>query len=155
MFCNRRHLPPGLDRSRRGTASPWTGDGDAGLRRRRLGALRHQTDWTQARDLRAATPRSSLELQRALPDRGDEVQRAAPRRPGGGAASAGPRRAAELVQGRLAAALRRHGPPLGALRRRHQEQVTRDHGRDRGPRGRRRGRDPRARAAHRRLSALR
>ena len=55
-----RHLPRGLDRGDQ-ARHPLDArrPGEAGLRRRRLGALRHQTDWTQARTWPPTSPRSS------------------------------------------------------------------------------------------------
>ena len=48
-------------------STPWVmGGGAAGLRRRRLGALRHDDDWTQAHDLAAEQPEKLRELQRLL-----------------------------------------------------------------------------------------
>ena len=62
-----RHLPPGLDRgdpplARRGSpAEPRP------VRRRRVGALRHRHDWTQAHDLAAEQPDEARRAQAALP----------------------------------------------------------------------------------------
>ena len=150
-----RHLPPGLDRGDQARHPLAAGRrGEAGVRRRRLGALRHRTDWTQAPRPVAGAAREARRAAAAVPDRGDQVQRAAARRPRRRAAHPRARRAADARAGRPPAALRRHGPPLRELDRQHQEQVARRHGRGRGARGRRAGRDHRPGRQHRRLEPL-
>ena len=44
--------------------TPWTARPAAAVRRRRLGAVRHHDDWTQANDLAAEQPEKLAELQR-------------------------------------------------------------------------------------------
>ena len=88
-------------------------------------------DWSQANDLSKQMPEKLHELQRLwlieavkynvlpLDDR--------PRK----AHQPGHRRPADADQGEDPASLRRHGAPVGELRRQHQEQVPRRHRRDR------------------------
>ncbi len=112
------------------------------------------TDWTQARNLAAEQPEKLAELQRlflieatkynVLPLDDRTAERLMPELAG----------RPTLVQGRPAAALRRHGAPVRELGRQHQEQVARRHRRDRGPRRRRGGRDHRPGRQHRRLEPL-
>ena len=88
-----RHLPPGLDRGH--AAQHAVGDGaELPHRRGRLGALRHDDDWSQAHDLAAEIPRSSPNSSGCCLDRGGEVQRAAARRPSGRAVQPRHRRSA-------------------------------------------------------------
>ena len=109
-----RHRPQGLDRGdphrRLGTRRR-----RPGVRRRPLGALRHDEDWTQARDVSNAMPDKLRELQRLFLI---EATRSTSCRSTTGAAE---RLNADLAgrptyQGQHAAALRRHGPPVGELR---------------------------------------
>ena len=91
-----RHLPQGLDRGhaplrRRGIVEVAA----AAVRRRHLGALRHQHRLDARRTTsRPRCPTSSRELQRAVHDRGAQVQRAAARRPARRALQLRPRRPA-------------------------------------------------------------
>ena len=135
-----RHLPRGLDR--RHTAQHAVGarpempafDDD-------VWELYGPDDWTQAHDLAAEQPEKLARAPTPLPDRGRRSTTCFPLddrrferfnpdlagRP-------------QLVQRHVAAPLRWHGPAVRELGRRDQEQVARDHGRDR--RARRQG--PRA-----------
>ncbi len=105
-----RHLPRGLDRGH--PAQHAVGDGAAAAARgRRLGALRHDTDWSQAHDLAAEHAREARRAAAALA-RGGRKYNVLPlddRRI--------ERFNADLAgrptsgQGELADPLRRHGPP--------------------------------------------
>ena len=112
-------------------------------------------DWTQARDLADEQPERLRRPAAAVPDRGREVQRPAARRPALRALQPGSRRPAAARPRHLAAPLRPDGPAVRELRRRDQEQVARDHGADRRPRGGRRRRDHLPGRRLRRLRALR
>ncbi len=93
-------------------------------------------DWSQANDLSKQMPEKLHELQRlwlieatrynVLP-LDDRLRRAL---------EPGHRRPAGADQGEDPDPLRRHGAPVGELRRQHQEQVARRHRRDRGARSR-------------------
>ena len=110
-------------------------------------------DWTQAHDLAAEQPEKLAELQRlflieaakynVLPLDDRRFERFNPDLAG----------RPQLVRGNVAAPLRRHGPAVRELDRRDEEQVARDHGRDRRARGRRQRRDRRAGRRLRRLRA--
>ena len=117
-----RHLPRGLD----GVHAPQHtvgGDRDAGVRRRRLGALRARRLDPGPRPGGGAA-RAAARAPAPLPDRGRQVQRAAARRPAlralrprdGGAPAAHPRQVAAPVRG--------HGTALRELRGERQEQVA-------------------------------
>ncbi len=106
-----RHLPPGLDRGHPPLDAVGDGAQLPAVRGRRLGALRHETDWSQAHDLAAEMPEKLAELQAALARGGAQVQRAPARRPAHRALQRRPRRPPGAREGQLAAALRRHGPP--------------------------------------------
>ena len=129
MFCNRGIYHQGWTAVTR-HSTPWVGDRDAGVRRRRLGALRPGRLDAGARP-RAGAAREARRAAAPVRDRGREVQRSPPRRPSLRALQPRPRRAASAGQGHHPAALRRHGPPLRELDRRREEQVTRRDGRDR------------------------
>ena len=151
-----RHLPPGLDGGDQ-ARHPVDDDrrAEAGLRRRRLGALRHDDRLDAGARPRSRAAREARRAAAAVPDRGHQVQRAPARRPRRiERAHPGARRTADARAGRPAAPLRRHGPPVRELGRQHQEQVARRHRRDRGARGRRAGRDHRPGRQHRRLEPL-
>ena len=150
-----RHLPQGLDR-RHAPQDALAARRRAGprVRRRHLGALRHQRRLDAVRGRLGAASRAAARAAAAVPDRGDPQQRPAARRPRRGADPARDRRPAGARQGQPAAALRRHDPPVGELGRQHQEQVARGDGRDRRARGRRAGRDHRPGRQHRRLGPL-
>ena len=137
--------------------TPWVmgNAAGAGVRRRRLGALRRHAGLDAVQRPRAADARQAARAPAAVVDGGDEVQRAPARRPDRRAAQPRHRRPAAARPRQLAGAVRRHGPPLGVQRPQHQEQVVHGH---RG--GRRRGRggqrpDHRPGRALRRLVALR
>ena len=137
--------------------TPWllVGERGAGVRRRRVGALRHQRGLDAVRGRLGAAPRPPARAAAAVLDRSDQEQRPPARRSRRRAAQPGRRRPPDADQGQPPAALRRHGPSVGELDRQHQEQVTRGHGRDRRPRRRRPGRDHRAGRQHRRLDPVR
>ena len=122
-----RHLPQGLDRGHP-AQHPVEADRDARVRRRRLGAVRARRLDPGARPGR----RAAGEAARApapVPDRGGPLQRAPARRPPLRALQPRPRRPPAARQGQVAAAVRGHGPAVGELGARHQEQVARRHGR--------------------------
>ena len=97
-----RRLPPRLDRGHQaphpvGHRRP----GDAGLRRRRVGALRHPHRLVAEQGPRRQPPREAGRAAGALPRGGAQAPGAAARRPDGGAAqlvAAGPARAAVPVR---------------------------------------------------------
>ena len=130
-----RHLPQGLDRGH-APQHPVEADRDAGLRRRRLGAVRARRLDPGPRPVGRAA-REARRAPAAVPDRGGPLQRAAARRPPLRALQPRHRRPPAAHPGEVAAALRGHGPAVGELGARHQEQVARRHGADRGARGRR------------------
>ena len=151
-----RHLPQGLER---GDQAPHAvGDGrreDAGLRRRRVGALRRQQGLDAGQRPVEEDAREAARAAAAVADRSGQVQRAAARRPSDRALRARDGRPAGAHQGQPAAAVCRHGTPLREQRRQHQEQVVRRHRRSRGAGQGRRGRDDRAGRPIRRLEPLR
>ena len=110
MFVQPRHLPPGLD-----GGDPAQHAVGHGARCRRStttsGSCTRPDDWTQARDLAARAAREAARAAAAVPHRGEQVQRPAPRRP---AASSGSTPTSPdgrtLVQRQRADAVRRHGP---------------------------------------------
>ena len=128
---------------------------DAGLRRRRLGALRHDQGLEPGERPVQADAGEAPRAAAPVADRGDALQRAAARRPDGREDEPGHRRPAGADQGEDPAPLRRHGAPVGELRPQHQEQVALRHRRDRGAGEGRRGRDHRPGREHRRLEPLR
>ena len=134
--------------------TPWVmvGGDAAGVRRRRLGALRRQQRLHPGpRPRRRASRASCAKLQRlwlieatkynVLPLDDRTAERLNP----------DDRRAADADPRQLPAVLRRHGPAVGEQRRQHQEQVVLGHRRGRRPRRRRRGRDHRPGRPLRRL----
>ena len=112
-------------------------------------------DWTQAHDLAAGTTREAGPPPATLPDRGDEVQRAAARRPARRALQLGPCRSAAAHPRKSPGPVRGHGPAVREFHPRPEEQVARHHGRPARPRWRcaRRDRGPGRRV--RRLDAVR
>ena len=147
------HLPRGLDGrdATRDTVAPRR---DGSARRRRLGAVRHEHRLDAVAGPGQGAAAEARRPPAPVPDRGGEVQRPAARRPADGAVHPRAGRPADAHPGGSPASLRRDGAALGALRRRHQEQVARRHGRARGSRGRRRGRDHRPGRQHRRVEPL-
>ena len=151
-----RHLPQGLERGHQAQDPVADRRPDhAGVRRRRLGALRRQPDYSQARDLAAEQPEMLAELQRLwlieaakynvlpLDDRtGERLNPDLAGRP-------------TLIRGQLAAVLPGHGPAVGEQRGQHQEQVVLGHRRHRRARRRRRRRHHRAGRPLRRLGRVR
>ena len=85
MFCNRGIYHEGWTAVTR-HSTPWVMAPLPPLRGRRLGALRHEHDWSQAHDLAAEQPDKLAELQQLWLDEATQVQRA--RRSTTGASSA-------------------------------------------------------------------
>ena len=109
MFCNRGIYHKGWTAvTRHGV--PWIGAYKRGVRRRRLGAVRHQHRLDPGARPREGEPEEAGRAAAALPDRGDQVQRAAARRSHVRALQPGPRRPAAAHQGQHADPVRRHGP---------------------------------------------
>ena len=121
---------------------PWVLAETPADRRRRLGALRARRLDAVPRP-RGGAAREAGRAPAPVPDRSGPLQRAAARRPPRRALQRRPRRPPAAHPRKVAAPVRGHGPAVGELGPRHQEQVTRRHGPDRGARGRRRGRDRR------------
>ena len=135
-----RHLPPRVERGHQ--APHPVGDdrrGAAGVRRRRVGALRRQQRLQPGPQPGRRATRAARRAATALAHRGHQVPGAAARRPRRRAARAEPGRATHADPGELAAVLPRDGPPVGEQRRQHQEQVVLGHRRRRRA-GRRRRR---------------
>ena len=137
MFCNRGIYHQGWTAVTR-HSTPWVTGADAAcVRRRRLGAVRRQTDWTQAHDIAAEQPGQAAELQRLFLIEAVKYSVLAARRSPGRALQLRHRRPARARQGQDADAVRRHGPAHRELGDQPQEQVARGHGRDRRARRRR------------------
>ena len=150
-----RHLPQGLERGDQ--AQDAVGDGrrrDAGVRRRRVGAVRRQRRLQPGPRPRRRAAREAGRAATAVADRGRQVQRAAARRPLRRAGQPGAGRTTDPHPRQLAAVLRRHGPAVGEQRRQHQEQVVLGHRRRRRPRRRRQRGDHRPGRPVRRLGRL-
>ena len=125
-----RHLPQGMDGgdpARR----PLGRFLQARLRRRRLGAVRHQH---RLDPIEGSRERESAEARRAaaaVPDRGGEIQRASARRSHVRALQPGPRGPSAIDQGQLADPVRWHGPAERRLTRGDAQQVVFADGGDR------------------------
>ena len=137
MFCNRGIYHEGWTAVTRHSI-PWVAARAAGVRRRRLGALcARRLDAGPRPRRRAARPAARPAA--PVPDRGGQVQRPAARRPARRALQPGPRRPAAAHR-----AARRSSSSAGMGRLSEnsvlvaEEQVARDHRRDRRPRGGRR-----------------
>jgi hypothetical protein len=108
-----RYLSQGMDR---GDASQDAvaahRRGDASLRRRRMGALRHDEGLEPGERPREADAGQAARTAASVADRGDAIQRAADRRPSGRADESGHRRPAGPDQRQVPAALRRDGTAL-------------------------------------------
>ena len=133
-----RHLPQGLDRGDP-PQHPVEADRDAGLRRRRLGAVRAGRLDPGPRPVRR-TAREAPRAPAAVPDRGGPLQRAPARRPPLRALQPRHGRAPAARQGQVAAAVRGNGPAvreLGARRSRTSRTPSRRRSRCRraAPRG--------------------
>ncbi len=148
-----RHLPRGLDRGHAAQHSLGA-DRDAGVRRRRLGALRARRLVAGLRP-RRRQPGEAPRAPASVHHRGGEVQRPPARRPALRALQPRHGRSASARPRQLAAAVRLDGAIDGELRHREQEQVVLDHGRAGGARGRSRGSDRLPGRRLRRLRALR
>ena len=125
-----RHLPQGVDggdAARRSVG--WRLQ--ARVRRRRLGALRHQHRLDAVEGPGEREPEEARRAAASLSHRGDEVQRAAARRSHVRALQPRHSRPPAVDPGQHADSLRRHGPSHRELDRQHQEQVVRDHRRSR------------------------
>ena len=112
-------------------------------------------DWTQAHDLADRAAGQARRAPAPLPGRGEEVQRAAAGRPSLRAVQPRPRRTPAARPRHVPAPVRPDGPPVRELDPVAEEQVARDHGRDRGAGERRERRHPVAGRRVRRLRALR
>ena len=154
MFCNRGIYHQGWTAVTR-HSTPWVATETAGLRRRRLGALRPRRLDPGPRPRRRAA-REARRAPAPLPDRGGQVQRAAARRPSLRAVQPRPRRSA-------AAGARESSQLLfGGMGRLSENSVVTiknksllDHGGGGRARGRRRRRDHRPGRRLRRLAPLR
>ena len=109
MFVNRGIYHKGWTAVTR-HSMPWLARPDAGLRRRRLGAVRTRRLDAGARP--REHPDKLAELQRLFLIEAAQVQRAAARRPPLRALQPRPRRPPAADQGQVAAALRRDGPAV-------------------------------------------
>ena len=150
-----RHLPQGLERGHQ--AQDTLGDGrwrPAGVRRRRLGALRREQRLQPGPQPGGREPREAGRAAAALADRGHQVQRAAPRRPEHGTGGGRKCRTPDPDPRELPAVLRRDGSVVGEQRGEHQEQVVLGHRRGRGPGRWGRGGDHRPGRPLRRLGPL-
>ncbi len=113
---------------------------DAGVRRRRLGALRHDDRLDAGARPRRRAPGQAARAAAAVADRGGQVQRRAARRPLRRARPARDGRPPDARAGQAPAAVRRHGPPDREPRADDEEHVVLA---DRAAQGAR-GRAPRA-----------
>ena len=153
MFCNRGIYHEGWTAVTRHSI-PWVGtempafDDD-------VWELYGPGDWTQAHDVAAEQPEKLAELQRLFLIEAGEVQRAPARRSPVRAVQPRPGGTAAARPWGLAAPVRSHGPPVGELDRRVEEQVARDHRADRGARERCERRDHLAGRGLRRARPLR
>ena len=80
MFCNRGIYHEGWTAVTRHSI-PWVANRDAGVRRRRLGALRRRTTGRRRTTSPPSKPEKLARAAAPVPDRGGEVQRPAARRP--------------------------------------------------------------------------
>ena len=110
MFGNRGIYHQGWTAVTRHT-TPWVlvGENGAGLRRRRLGALRHHHRLDPGPRPGRGDAGEAARAAAAVADRGDPLQRPAAGRPGRRAPEPRPGRPPDADQGQLPAALRRHG----------------------------------------------
>ena len=154
MFCNRGIYHEGWTAVTR-HSTPWVFVSGCAVRRRHVGALRHEHGLEPGARPRGGDAREAGGAEGAVPRGGAQVQRAPARRPPGRALQLRPRRAPDAHQGRLAAAVRRHGAPDRERGHQHQEQVARGDRRGDGPGRRRRGRDRGPGRRVRRLEPLR
>ena len=123
-----RHLSQGLER---GDQAPHAvgdeGGEDAGVRRRRVGALRRQQGLDAGEEPGEGDAREAARAAAAVADRSGQVQRAAARRPADRALRPRAGRPAHADQGQHADAVCGHGTPVREQRGQHQEQVVRGH----------------------------
>ena len=106
-----RHLPPGLDRGHQPQRAVGGGGRSAAVRGRRLGALRHEHGLEPGARPRRRDAGEAGRAATALARGGPQVQRAPARRPSHRALQRRARRPPGAREGKLAAALRRHGTP--------------------------------------------
>ena len=119
-----RHLPQGVDGGDPAQdAVAARRRGDAGVRRRRLGALRHQQGLESGEQPREGDAGEAARIAAALADRGDPLQRSADGRRPRQAAECRYRRPARPDPGEPADPVRRHGPAVRELGHQYQEQV--------------------------------
>ena len=154
MFCNRGIYHKGWTAvTRHGV--PWLGALQARLRRRRLGALRHQHRLDPVEGPRQGESEEAGRAAAAVPDRGDQVQRSPARRSHLRALQRGPRGPTAAHQGQLADPVRRHVPVERRLAGGDAQQVVFADRGDRGAEIRRQRRHRRAGRQRRRLEPLR
>ena len=131
MFCNRGIYHKGWTAVTR-HSTPWVTEALPAVRRRHVGALRHEHGLEPGARPRGGDAREARRAQGALHRGGAQVQRLPARRPARRALQLRPRRAPDAHQGQLAAALRGHGTPQRERGDQRQEQVALRHGGARG-----------------------
>ena len=154
MFCNRGIYHQGWTAVTR-HSTPWMTGAALPAFDDDVWELYEPGDWSQAHDRAAEMPEKLAELQALWLEEARKYNVLPARRPAHRALQRRPRRPAGARARKLAAALRRHGPPQREQRPQHQEQVACRHGGGRRARGRRRGRDHRPGRRVRRLEPLR
>ena len=114
--------------------TPWllVGEKTSGLRRRRLGALRHEQGLEPGERSGEADAGETARAAAAVADRGDALQRVAARRPRRRTHEPRSRRTSGADQGKHPDLVWRHGTTVGELGHQHQEQVPLRDRRDRG-----------------------
>ena len=127
MFCNRGIYHHGWTAITR-HSTPWVMAELPAIRRRRLGALRHEHRLEPGPRPRRRDAGQARRDAGALPAGSDQVQRAAAGRPADRAIQPGSRWPAATREGQLATVVRRHGPAVRELGDQSQEQVPRRHG---------------------------
>ena len=154
MFCNRGIYHEGWTAVTR-HSTPWVVQAELpAVRRRRLGALRHEHRLDAGARPRRRAAGQARRAAEALHRRGTQVQRLPAGRPACGALQLRSSRTPHAGQGQLADLLQRHEAPERERRAQHQEQIARCHGRDRRAQGGGRGCDGRAGRRLRRLECL-
>ena len=127
----------------------------AAVRRRRLGAVRHDERLEPGARPRGRDAGEARRAAAAVARRGAASTTCCRSTTGGSSASTPTSPAGRSSSGQVAAALRRHGPADRELGDQHEEQVALGDGRGRRARRRRRGRDHRPGRRLRRLEPLR
>ena len=153
MFCNRGIYDRGLDRGDAPLASLDRG-APAAVRRRHVGALRHEHGLEPGTRSRGRDAREARGAQGAVHGGGAQVQRASARRPAGRALPPRDRRAPDAGHRSVPAALRRDVAPQRERHAERQEQVPLHHGTGHGAGGRSGGGDRLAGRRVRRLEPL-